>query len=186
MSKNVEINIVNSSGGYEVLYPKTLSSLVEEIVSLSQGGTGGNYSSLEALRVAMGASKVSINQYIKYDYKGTGTNDMIINSSEIKAGSYLTLRISPDIGILSINSTSIIPTLGYVNGLITSYINLKDTSVIDSNYGFNYERELHFATSIVPSVSNGQIKLTNYGQKANIYNLSNTNYQIALITLSVS
>ncbi len=43
MSKNVEINIANSSGGYEVLYPKTtVNNLVSGILPINQGGTNAN------------------------------------------------------------------------------------------------------------------------------------------------
>lgn len=42
MAKSIEINILNSSGTYETLYPKTLGSLVDGAVGLATSATSAN------------------------------------------------------------------------------------------------------------------------------------------------
>lgn len=103
MSKNVEINISNGSG-YEVLYPKTLGSLVDGVVSnasvasdlsltlaISKGGTNGTtassamYNLINPLsnRTASQLNSYASSTYIPCYYSSTGYKfslNNIINS----------------------------------------------------------------------------------------------------------
>ena len=45
MATNIEMNILKSDGKYEVLYPKTLASLLEGTLPIANGGTGGSTAS---------------------------------------------------------------------------------------------------------------------------------------------
>lgn len=97
MSKNVEINIANNSGGYEVLYPQTtVNNLVSGILPINQGGTGASYLyqakinlEIPDLKIAQGAITITYNTYgfniqtsfTRYLYMGTikGNNTGIGN-----------------------------------------------------------------------------------------------------------
>lgn len=67
MAKNIEINIMDSSGNYEVLYPKTtVDNLVSGVLPITKGGTNGTTGSSGLYNLVSGCGIRSANDLKTY------------------------------------------------------------------------------------------------------------------------